>query len=142
MIRLFFIFAIFTSPVWCEEPVQTALELRGEYADTPQEDYRKLFMKTTGMVVAVLALLILTFWFIRRFSFQRMGQMNQMTHIKIIEKRALSPKSMLYLLQIGGKQVLIAESQVSVNELSTNTQPQQRMGQPGQVRSLLSEEAD
>jgi flagellar biogenesis protein FliO len=39
--------------------------------------------------------------------------------INILEKRALSPKSILYIVEIGNKKILIAESQVEVRALTT-----------------------
>jgi len=42
-----------------------------------------------------------------------------MRAIKILEKRALSPKSMLYLIEVGGKPFVISESQLEVRLVQT-----------------------
>ncbi len=39
--------------------------------------------------------------------------------IQILEKRMISPKTMLYLIEAEGKQILIAESQLEVKRLES-----------------------
>ena len=46
-----------------------------------------------------------------------MTQANQGSRIKIIERRSLAPKSNLYLLNIGGKGILVGESTAGLHTL-------------------------
>jgi len=55
----------------------------------------------------------------KKISHGRLRNFNYLKSIKIIEKRPLSPKSMLYLIEVGGKQVLIAESQLEVRTVAS-----------------------
>ncbi len=52
-------------------------------------------------------------YFLRRFLRNR-GQKGPVRHIHILEKKAISPKSMLYLVDLEGKKILIGESQVEL----------------------------
>jgi flagellar biogenesis protein FliO len=45
-----------------------------------------------------------------------MGSSGRM--VNVIERRALSPKTMLYVVEIGNKKVLISESQLEVRTLA------------------------
>ncbi len=83
------------------------------------ESYETAFIKTIVVLVGLLVLIILTVWMFRRISNGRIRGMNVLKSVKILEKRPLSPKSMLYLIEVGGKQVLIAESQLEVRNLAT-----------------------
>jgi len=55
----------------------------------------------------------------KKISKGRFRSFNYLKSVKILEKRPLSPKSMLYLIEVGGKQVLIAESQFEVRTVAT-----------------------
>ncbi|MCP5504447.1 MAG: flagellar biosynthetic protein FliO [Chlamydiales bacterium] len=83
------------------------------------ESYETAFIKTIVVLVGLLVLVILTVWMFRKISHGRLRGMNVLKSVKILEKRALSPKSMLYLIEVGGKQVLIAESQLEVRNVAT-----------------------
>ncbi|MDN3508595.1 MAG: flagellar biosynthetic protein FliO [Candidatus Neptunochlamydia sp.] len=83
------------------------------------ESYETAFIKTIVVLVGLLVLVILTVWMFRKISHGRLHGMNVLKSVKILEKRPLSPKSMLYLIEVGGKQVLIAESQLEVRNVAT-----------------------
>lgn len=83
------------------------------------ENYETAFIKTIVVLVGLLVLVLLTVWMFKKISHGRLRSFNYMKSIKILEKRPLSPKSMLYLIEVGGKQVLIAESQLSVKQIAT-----------------------
>lgn len=83
------------------------------------ESYETAFIKTIVVLVGLLILVILTVWMFRKISHGRLRGMNVLKSVKILEKRPLSPKSMLYLIEVGGKQVLIAESQLEVRNVAT-----------------------
>lgn len=84
-------------------------------------NYEYAFLKMLGTLGILLVLLIVTFWMFRRLSQGRMRQMNQNKTIKVIERRALSPKSILYLVEFSGKQILIAESQLEIRKIDEKT---------------------
>jgi flagellar protein FliO/FliZ len=90
-------------------------------ADTHKatESYETAFIKTIVVLVGLLVLVILTVWMFKRISNGRIRTFNYLKSVKILEKRPLSPKSMLYLIEVSGKQVLIAESQLEVRTVAT-----------------------
>ena len=100
-----------------------------ELEDHPDEDDNSIqkatesvetaFIKTIVVLVGLLILVVLTVWMFKKISHGRLRSFNYMKSIKILEKRPLSPKSMLYLIEIGGKQVLLAESQLQVKNVAT-----------------------
>ncbi len=83
------------------------------------ESYETAFIKTIVVLVGLLVLVILTVWMFKRISNGRLQTFNYLKSVKILEKRPLSPKSMLYLIEVSGKQVLIAESQLEVRTVAT-----------------------
>lgn len=86
---------------------------------TTTESYESAFIKTIVVLIGLLALVVLTVWMFKKISHGRLRTFNYLKSIKIIEKRPLSPKSMLYLIEVNGKQVLIAESQLEVKPVMT-----------------------
>lgn len=82
------------------------------------ETYETAFIKTGVALVGLLVLIIITVLMFKKISHGRLRSFNYMKSIKILEKRPLSPKSMLYLIEVGGKQILIAESQLEVRTLT------------------------
>ncbi len=81
--------------------------------------YENAFIKMLLTLLGLLAFIFLTVWLLRRLSQGRLKSMNLSRGIKILERRPLSAKSTLYLLEVRGKQVLIAESQLDVRTLAT-----------------------
>lgn len=83
------------------------------------ESYEMAFVKTMIVLVCLIVLIVLTIWMFRRISHGRLSNFNSFKAVKVLEKRPLSPKSMLYLIEVSGKQVLIAESQLEIKALTT-----------------------
>lgn len=138
-IRLFLLFSILTlwaddkTPVPAVSPTETETHETHELKKTeplPEkpaevnvheatESYETAFIKTILVLVALLVLVVLTVWMFRRISHGRLRNMNYLKSVKILEKRPLSPKSMLYLIEVSGKQVLIAESQLEIRPITS-----------------------
>lgn len=87
-------------------------------ADAPVS-YKGAFIKMMLTLLALIALVVISVWMLRRISHGRIKQMNYGKEIKILERRPLSAKSILYLVEIGGKKVVIAESQLEVRSITT-----------------------
>ena len=81
-------------------------------------NYEGAFVRMLVTLGGLIALVIATFWFLRRIGKGSFRSGNGQG-INIIEKRPLSPKSMLYLIEYENKKILIAESQLEVRALST-----------------------
>lgn len=83
----------------------------------PTQNYQKAFYRMFGLMIGIIALIALTFWLMRKFMHAKIRQANESKSIKILEKRIISPKSVLYLIEAEGKKVLISESQQEVRAI-------------------------
>ncbi len=97
-----------------------------EAASAPAtESYQWALAKILGSLGLVLAFVFFTLWFVRRLSHGR-GVQGGTHRIKVLEKRPLSPKTMLYLIEMNGEEVVIAESQLEVRVLSSLTEQDEK----------------
>lgn len=80
--------------------------------------YKASFMRTILFTLGLLLIFFLIIWLIRRFPGSKLQQ-GRGKQIKVIEKRMISPKSSLYLIEVGEKQVLISESQADMRLIQT-----------------------
>jgi len=81
-------------------------------------EYGGLFWKTILTLVGILIFIVIVYYFMRKAVGIRSTRMNFLKNIKILEKRPLSPKSMLYLVEVAGRQFLLAESQLEVRPIT------------------------
>jgi len=92
-----------------------------ELIERPTEPTNKFlsdFLNMLATLGLIIALIFIIAWFLKRFTNTRLEQANVTSNIKIIEKRVLSPKSVLYLLEVEGTGYLISESVNGVSHLS------------------------
>lgn len=85
--------------------------------------YETTFAKTIAILIGLLLLIFLTVWMFRKMSQGRVGGFQSGKSIRLLEKRPLSPKSMLYLVEVNGTKILLAESQVGLRSLATFESP-------------------
>jgi hypothetical protein len=79
--------------------------------------YEGAFLKMFLTLIAILIGIFFTVWLLKKLSQGRWSQGNSSRTIKIIEKRPLSPKTMLYVIDVDGQQSVIAESQLEIKHL-------------------------
>jgi flagellar biogenesis protein FliO len=91
-------------------PLPSSTEMTGSYENA--------FVRMLVTLLGLLFLVFATFWILRRLGKGKF-KMGSGRTINVIEKRALSPKSMLYIVEIGNSKVLISESQLEVRTLIT-----------------------
>lgn len=103
--------AAFTPPA-ALEPLESLAQA------TPPGDYGAAFAKMIVTLVALVALLAVTFWFLRRLVQRRLERGVGDRIIQIREKRMISPKTMLYVVEVEGKKVLLAESHLEVKKIA------------------------
>lgn len=80
-------------------------------------NYEFAFAKMILTLVGLLILVFVTYWLFKRMAGGRLSAMNFNRSIKVLEKRPLSSKSILYLVETEGKKILIAESQLEIRSL-------------------------
>lgn len=79
--------------------------------ELPREDnFMREFVKMLMTLGAIITVLLLVSFLIKRFTNTRMQQINESSDIKIVERRAITAKTSVYLLEIKGKQIAIVES--------------------------------
>lgn len=122
MMRILFLFSLLFTIVTGHAEVTIPGQPQHEVVVTPPS-YEHALGKMLLTLFGLIVLILLTVWIMRRLSAGRLGRTNADHAIKILEKRALSPKSMLYLLDVEGKHVLISESQLEVRALSSEKKP-------------------
>ncbi len=81
------------------------------------EDYGSAVYKMLGALVGLILIIAVVVWVLRSLSRGRFSRGASARRIEIIERRSLSPKSVLYLVEVDGARVLIAESQLEVRPL-------------------------
>ncbi|CAM0117354.1 flagellar biosynthetic protein FliO [Rhabdochlamydiaceae symbiont of Dictyostelium giganteum] len=99
--------------------IADALSSPVEIAPLPElPSYEWAFVKMLFTLILLIGSLIAVVAFLKRVAPGRFNGTLDSSSLKLLEKKALSSKTMLYLLDIEGKQVLIAESQLEVKVIS------------------------
>lgn len=76
------------------------------------------FMNMLSSLGVVLAILLLLLWFLRWYNQSRLEQMNVSSSVKVLERRPISQKTVLYLVEIEGTAIAFTESVNGVTKLS------------------------
>jgi flagellar biogenesis protein FliO len=97
----------------------STLALHAEEVVAAQEapSYEGTLLKMLTTLGGLLLLVFLTIWILKKLSNGRFGGMGPSKKIIILEKKPLSPKTLLYLVELEGKKILISESQFEVRML-------------------------
>jgi flagellar biogenesis protein FliO len=93
------------------EIMQNAVEL-------PNGDYGAPFVKMFLTMISLVALFAISIWFLKRIIRSRLEKGSGEQMIRVLEKKMLSPKTMLYVIEHEGKKVLLAESKLEIKSLS------------------------
>ena len=80
--------------------------------------YQGAFLKMFLTLLALIVGIFMMVWIIKRLATGRSSSGSGKS-IRVLEKKVLSPKTMLYLVDVDGKQTLIAESQLEVKKIMT-----------------------
>lgn len=70
---------------------------------------------TLGLLIAAM---IAVGWILKRLLNKRIEQMNTTSMIKILEKRYLTAKSSIYLLEVNGKGILVGETTAGISKIA------------------------
>lgn len=105
-----------TPPLKIEE--QTTVESPKNICET-NYNYKAQFIKMILVLILLIALVFITLKLFKKLAKSKLLGSNNQRAIKILEKRPLSPKSMLYLIEVQGEKVLISESQLEVRPIQS-----------------------
>jgi len=100
-----------------EKSDESTVEDLFDFGEAPVS-YKGAFLRMMLTLLGLLALIVVSVWMLRRVSQGKMKQMNSGRSIKVIERRPLSAKSILYLVEIDGKRVVVAESHLEVRTIA------------------------
>ena len=113
-----------TSPVNEPAPQPPTIDHQAVPALTPvvvvektHDHFEHAFIKMLLTLGGLLLLVFLTLWALRKLTHGKVGSFGSQKKIKILERKPLSPKSVLYLIEIDGKQVIVSESQLEVRSI-------------------------
>lgn len=89
--------------------------------DTQEDQYRAQFIKTLFLILGIFFLFFFLFWLIRRFTSHTRPLVlkNSRKHMKVVERRPISPHTCLYYVQVGNKHFILAESKLEVRNVGT-----------------------
>ena len=83
--------------------------------------YESTLFKMLLTLGGLLALVLLTVWALKKLSHGRLGGFGTQKKIMILERKPISPKTFLYYIELEGKKILIAESQLEVRMISESS---------------------
>jgi len=77
-------------------------------------------VKLAVSLIALILILLILVWVLKKIAGQKGGFFTSHDHIKVIERKGLSPKTTLYVVEVDGQKMLISESSnhVKVTEIS------------------------
>jgi len=102
-------------PDWLPSPNETAQQ-REERTAVAMRD---LWVKTIFLLIAIIAFIFLMTYTVKRFHPSLwIREPKEGSMIRVLERRALSPKSCLYFVKIGETKMALAESASGVHFLS------------------------
>lgn len=85
----------------------------------PPGDYGAAFAKMFLTLIGLVFLLLLSYWFIKKFLLNKFQRGSALQSIQVIEKRMISPKTALYLIEVDKKRILVGESQLEIKKLES-----------------------
>lgn len=88
-------------------------------APMPPTDIAATLMKMLISMAALAALLFATYWFLKKLIQNRLQKGVGDPAISILEKKMLSSKTMLYLIEVENKKILFAESHLEIKALGS-----------------------
>ena len=80
--------------------------------------YQTQFFVTILCLIGVIIGTFLIIYLFRRYAGSRFIQLNHKKHIKVLERRQISPATSLYHVQVGTKQFILSESKAEVRHIT------------------------
>lgn len=98
------------------EPLKDPFSLQEPPPEVPVVDTNFLgeFFYMLLMLGLLIGLVMFTTWFLKRMLYSRIESANASSSFKVLEKRSLSQRTHLYLIEYEGKNMVIAETPTHV----------------------------
>ena len=117
MKKYFYFLVLATAPLLADDSLPT-FDHEESSVFKATDVYEDLFLKTVLALVGLLLVIFLGVILIRKLSSSRTKHMNLLKSVKVLERRPLSPKSVLYLIEVAGRKILLSESQLEVRSIA------------------------
>lgn len=114
-------------PLQAENPTDPSQPYQDMLREPPPPDIPETsqlyveFFKMILMLAVIITFLLLVMWFIKRMMSARIEQMNVTSTIKVTERRLLTPKTAIYVIEVDNRRLVIAESSNGVTSLGSVT---------------------
>lgn len=119
MLRKLLLLLLFFSPLAAAESEETVpTETQQEQMLEPI-DYKTQFQKLLISILIIIVLILVVVYCIKLFSSKQTLQLNKKNLIKVIECRSIGHNTTLFLVEFGGKKVLISESKLDVQRIDS-----------------------
>lgn len=82
-------------------------------------EYKIAFFRTLFIIIAIGAIALIIIYYLKKLSTGRPMMVNKYKNIKILERRPLSPQTILYQIEVGTRQIIVAESKVEIKVLTS-----------------------
>lgn len=111
-------------------PGQPPHEFNAMFSRSEKEtdDFHTKFTNMLGILALLISFMLLASWMIKKMMKTRVTELNTQSSIRVLETRFISPKSTLYLLEVMGQGLLIAESSSGVHQISKIRLPSDEAG--------------
>jgi flagellar biogenesis protein FliO len=99
----------------------TAVNLIGAQEQFDQQQPDQFYAQFTQMLFVlglIILLLVLVSWGLKRFLNARVEQINAFSIIQVLERRPISAKSTIYVVEVEDKRIVLAESHMGITLLS------------------------
>lgn len=80
-------------------------------SEPSEYNYWQQFFKMMFILGVILGVVLIIAWVLKGFLNKRIKQVNSQNQIKVLERRNLSQKSMLFLVEVDGKKMVVGDSQ-------------------------------
>lgn len=114
-------FLVISGSGFAEETLPFQLPELDQPTTVPQEPttehFFMEFLHMLAMLGILLGLILAVSWVLKRILNTRMEQINQSSPIKILERRSLTPKTAIFVVDVYGKKCIVADSQNGVTYL-------------------------
>jgi flagellar biogenesis protein FliO len=107
-----------------EKKAETSLDAHEKYWEEQESkedslskkspDIRSLFLKTVLLLVSVVGILLGASYFVKKMTGAKLTGMSSDGTIKLIERKYLSPKCSLWIVEVEGKKMIVVEGQNGV----------------------------
>lgn len=94
----------------------------GSNMESFSSSYTASMIRMITALATLLIIVVAAAWAVKRFKGGGFSSISSNKRIKILERRPLSQKSVLYLVELEGKKILFAESQLEIRRLASFTE--------------------